>query len=104
MDTLSIAVLLLIAFLAFQQGIVWLFAGIMVLTAIITKSWGVRIIIILGTVALVLFEFLSQYWFVLFALIAGLVILINERTSGGGGGGNEAYSPELMQMLGGGGY
>lgn len=103
MDTLSIAVLLLIAFLAFQQEIIWLFAGIMVLTAIITKSWGVRIVIILGTIALVLFEFLSQYWFVLFALIAGLVILINERSSNKEGG-NEAYSPELMQMLGGGGY
>ena len=100
MDSLSIIVMLLIAFLGLQQGIHWLFIGVMFLTAVIAKNWGLRIIIVLGTAAMYLLN-LSQYWFVLFAVIAGLTILLAEKTGDSGGGGEEAYSPELMRMLGG---
>ncbi|NYZ80125.1 hypothetical protein H0N95_02640 [Candidatus Micrarchaeota archaeon] len=103
MDTLSLVVLMLISFLALSQGITWLFAVIMGVMLILSGSWPLRIVILIGTVGIYIFESeLKPYWFVFFAVLAGLIILIGERKPSTGGGGEEQYSPELMRLLGGG--
>ena len=101
MDTLSFVVLMLIAFLALSQNIVWLFAAIMGLMLILAGSWPLRIVILIGTIGIYFFE-LQQYWFIFFVVLSGLIILIGERKPQTGGGGDEQYSPELMRLLGGG--
>lgn len=100
MDTLSLVVLMLIAFLALSQNIVWLFAAIMGVMLILAGSWLLRIVILAGTAGIYFLE-MQQYWFIFFAVLAGLIIIIGERKPPTGGG-DEQYSPELMKLLGGG--
>jgi hypothetical protein len=100
MDTLSLVVLMLIAFLALSQNIAWLFALVMGIMLLLAGNWPIRIVILIGTIGIYFFE-LTQYWFIFFAALAGLIIIIGERKPPSGGG-EEAYSPELMRLLGGG--
>ncbi|MEM0372694.1 MAG: hypothetical protein QXO69_02535 [archaeon] len=99
MDTLSLVVLMFIAFLALSQNILWLFAVLMGLMVVLAGSWLLRIVIIAGAAGIYFFN-MQQYWFVFFAALAGLIIIIGEKKQGGGG--EEQYSPELMRLLGGG--
>ena len=100
MDTLSIVILLLIAFLGFSQNITWLFVGALILIVIASRSIGVTFLIISGIGAIYLLN-LHQYWYVLLILIAVILILTKGMKEEGEGAG--MYSPELMQLLGGGG-
>jgi len=102
MDTLSIVVLLLIAFIGFSQGITWLFVGALVLIVIASRSLGVAVLIIVGVGTLYLLN-LHEYWYVLLILIVVILILTKGLTEQGAAGAEGMYSPELMQLLGGGG-
>ena len=99
MDTLSIVILLLVAFLGYNQGITWLFVGALILIIIASRSIGVTFLIIAALGALYLLN-LGEYWYILLILIAVVLILTKgmkeQQTEG-------MYSPELMQLLGGGG-
>ena len=96
-DPLSTLVLLLIAFLAWSQGMDWLFY-IMLLIAIITaKSLSLLVVVVFSIGILWYFE-LKQYWFVALFVIMGVVLILAERKKKTGG---EFYSPELMKLLGG---
>lgn len=98
MDTLSVAVLLLLAFMAWGSGITWLFVGAMILFVITVRSFGL-IALVLGGIGAIYFLHLQQHWFIIAAGITGLAILIASRKEKAG---SEAYSPELMRLLGGG--
>ncbi len=105
MDTLSIVILLIVAFLGYSQGIIWLFVGALILIIITARSVGVAFLIIAALGALYLLN-LGEYWYILLILLAVILILTKGMKEGAGGEGG-AYSPELMQLLqgaGGGGY
>lgn len=98
MDTLTLAIILLVAFVAYQQAVWWLFGIMIVLFLLLARSVGVSLLVIAGFGVLYLFK-LQQHWFIFMVLIVGLAIVINERKKPAGAG-EEAMSPELMQLLG----
>ncbi|MBI1973868.1 hypothetical protein HYS54_03560 [Candidatus Micrarchaeota archaeon] len=100
-DTLSMVILLLIAFAAWSQGITWLFFGSLVLLVVVARSVSIFIVVALGLGA-VYFLKLQQYLFLIMVVIAAAIILVKGRHETSSGGGGEMYSPELMKLLGGG--
>ena len=101
MDTLSIVILLLVAFLAFNQGITWLFVGALILIIVAARSVSVAFLIIVGVGILYLLN-LHEYWYILLILIV-VILILTKGLSEQAGGAEGMYSPELMQLLGGGG-
>lgn len=101
MDALSLTILLLIAFVALNQKITWLFFGAIILFILVCRSISVILILIAALAAMYIFK-LQEHWFVVLALVVGAVILVQSR-KGGAPEGGEMYSPELMRLLGGGG-
>ena len=99
MDVFAIIVLLLISFLAWQQGIQWLFVGGIILLILMARSIAITIVVLAG-IGGVYFLDLQQYWWIVMCLIAGVVLVISGK-KGEAAGGGEFYSPELMKLLGG---
>ena len=98
MDSLSIMVLLLIAFLAWSQAIEWLFWIILFVIIVTAKSIPLAIFI-LAIVGGMWYLNLRQYWFIALIAIAAIVLVMSRKHKGAG---SEMYSPELMKLLGGG--
>ncbi len=98
MDTFTTVVMLLIAFMAWSMGFDYIFLGLAAFTILLSHSWGMASILILGIGAVYLFG-LKEYWFVLFIIIIAFVLIKNEKQGSNAGGGS--YSPELMNLLGG---
>lgn len=90
-------ILLLLAFLAWSQGITWLFLGSLVLFIIVARSIGIVFLVITGIAALY-FLHMQQYWFILLILIVAFILLVQSKKQAGA---SEMYSPELMRLLGG---
>ena len=97
MDTFTIIVMLLIAFLAWNMNMMWLFYAIVGIVMVTAKSWAIAIVLLVGVAALYFLK-LEQYFLIFFIIIVGLVLIISEKR---GGGKSESYSPELMRLLGG---
>lgn len=97
MDPFTIIVMLLVAFLAWNMNLMWLFYIIIGIVIVTSKSWPIAIILVLSLGSLYFFN-LQDYFLVFFVIIIGLVLVITQRK---GGGAAEAYSPELMRLLGG---
>ena len=97
MDTVSVTVLLLLAFMAWGSGITWLFIGATILFVITARSFGL-ILIVLGGFAVLYFFHLQEQWFIVAAVVIGIAILMASRKQKAG---SEMYSPELMRLLGG---
>ena len=100
MDTFSLVVILLIAFIAYANGIWWLFLGMLVLFIITMRSKAL-IALTLAGFGIMYFLKLEQHWFIFMIVVLGLAVAINERNKPAGG--QEYMSPELMQLLSGGG-
>ena len=98
MDPFTIIVMLLVAFLAWNMNLMWLFYIIMGIVIVTSRSWAIAIVLVLSLGALYFFK-LQDYFLVFFVVIIGVVLVITQRK--GGKGASEAYSPELMRLLGG---
>ena len=98
MDTFTTVIMLLIAFMAWSMGFDYIFLGLAVFTIILAHSWGIAIILIIG-VGSVYFFGLQDYWFILFIVLIAFILIRSEK-SGGDKKQEEAYSPELMSLLG----
>jgi len=98
MDTMTTVVLLLISFLAWQQGLNWLFFGMLIILIIVSRNITITIVTLLAMAGMYLG--FDQYWWAFFALIAGITVYYASRGTKGGRG-SEYYSPELMRLLGG---
>jgi len=98
MDTISMTILLLIAFVAWSQGITWLFVGALILFIIVARSIGIAFLAIAG-ISLLYFLQLGEYWFVILIMLVVVILLVKDRKGAAGG---EFYSPELMKLLAGG--
>jgi hypothetical protein len=98
LDTLSIVVILLMAFIGYVEHITWLFIGGLILFILVVRSIGLVVLAIGGIAAMHFVKLLRDNWIVVLVIIIGLIILVTSRKEEGGG---EMYSPELMQMLGG---
>ncbi len=94
MDPFAAIVLLVISFMAYTQGIMWLFIGGMFLILILLRSVPVFIAAIGGIAFLEYFN-LQQYWFAVLALLAVMILWREHRKKKS----EEFYSPEMMQML-----
>lgn len=101
MDTFSMVVILLIAAIAYAQGIWWLFIGMLLLFILTIGSLPLILVTLAGFGFLYFFD-LKQHWFIFLVILLGLTIIISERKKPAGAS-EEYYSPELMQLLGGGG-
>ena len=93
-------VLLLITFIAWSIDIPWLFLGLLILFILTSGSVAISVVTILGVGILYLLE-MQNYWFVLMFIIVGLILMLEGRKKEAPS--SEYYSPELMQLLGGGG-
>jgi hypothetical protein len=93
-------VLLLITFIAWSLNITWLFFGMLILFILTSGSVTISAVTLVG-VGLMYFLELSQYWFILMFIIVGLMLMLQGRKKDSGQ--QEMYSPELMELLGGGG-
>lgn len=103
MDSFSIIVLILVAFLAYQANIIYIFWGTMLLAAIFANKWLLRIVMIAAIiVSFFLPNFMKTWWIPILIVIGVLVLLINEKqaASGGGGSYDDYSSAELMKLLG----
>lgn len=96
MDTFSTAVLLLVLFLALQQNITWLWVGMLFLIAILVRRIGIIFVVSASTAALYFLK-LQDYWFIFMMVSLGAVLLFEKKEEAP----PEAYSPEMMQLLGG---
>ncbi len=96
MDPFTLIVMLLIAFLAWNSNVNWLFVLLLLLIVITSKSKAIAAWIIIGFGSLY-FLGLTQYYFIMFVITAGIIIAIGEKK----GSSSEYYSPELMRLLGG---
>lgn len=96
MDQLSTVILLLIAFLAFYQGIAWIFLGLMVILILSSKSMGLSALFGLA-LALTWVLGSGELWLYVFILTAVLVMLAKRKENDAA----SMYSPELMKLLGG---
>ncbi|MBS3060084.1 MAG: hypothetical protein J4432_01095 [DPANN group archaeon] len=99
MDSLSIVIVLLVTFLAYQQGIPWLFWGSVLLFVVTVRQPSVIIVFGLGLLALQFLR-LQDFWFIILAIIVAFV-LMTQKEQPKPAGGEELYSPELMELLGG---
>lgn len=97
MDSLSMVLLLIVAFVGWSQGITWLFLGSLILLMVTARSIGVMCLVLGGLFA-VYFLKLGQYWYVVLILMALIIVLTKGRKEKGGYG-SEMYSPEMMQQL-----
>lgn len=98
-DTSSMVILLLIAFIAWTiPGLEWLFLGLLILFLLTSGSIAISVFTLMGVAVLYLLE-LKQYWFVLMFILVGLILLLEGRRKKPRE--EEYYSPELMQLLGG---
>jgi ABC-type Fe3+-siderophore transport system permease subunit len=98
LDSLSVVVLLLLAFLAWSMNVQILALGAVIFLIILARSFAIAAVVIIGMGSLYFFK-LDDYWFIIFVVIAGVCLFLSERKGSAGG---EAYSPELMRLLGGG--
>ncbi len=96
MDPFSAIVLLLISFMAYTQGITWLFIGGLILILILLRSISIFIVAV-GSIAFLEIFGLQEYWFVALALLAVLILLRERRKRKS----QEYYSAEMAQLLGG---
>lgn len=94
MDPFAAIVMLIIAFTAYVQNILWLFIGIIIILLIITRSLSLAAVAIGGIAALELLE-LQEYWFIVLGILAGLILLKEHRKKKS----EEFYSPEMMSLL-----
>ncbi|MFH0986660.1 MAG: hypothetical protein V1911_01285 [Candidatus Micrarchaeota archaeon] len=101
MDTLSLIVLLIVGFLAWQAEIPYIFWGIMLLTIIAARSVGIAVIIILG-VGATYFLKANSYFLIIMLIMAGMILAINERNNKKESAGAGGYG-DLSALLGGGG-
>ena len=97
METVSMVILLIIAFLAWSEGITWLFVGSLILFIILARSITVMFVAIIGIAALYLLR-LGQYWFIMLIIVILIALLVQSRKRAKA---PEFYSPELMRLLGG---
>ena len=98
MDTFTTVIMLLIAFMAWSMGLDMIFLGLAGFTIILSHSWGIALILSIGVGSVYLFG-LQEYWFVLFIILIAFILIKSEK-SGGAKKQEEAYSPELMNLLG----
>ena len=96
MDPMSMIILLLVAFLALQQGLDQLFYLVMIVLIILARSVSVTVLGII-VLAMVYLGY-SQYWWIFLGILAGVVLYGAAKSEKAGG---EYYSPELMRLLGG---
>jgi hypothetical protein len=99
LDTVSVVIILLMAFLGYVEHIQWLFIGGLILFILVVRSIGLIALCLAGIAAVHFVPQLRDNWFIVLVVLVGLIILITSRKEEGGGG--DMYSPELMQMLGG---
>jgi len=97
MDSLSVIILLLMAFLAWSSKVEWLFLVLLLLVIIVSKSKLIAFLIITG-VGFIYFFRLTDYFFLFFLVIAGVILFMGAKKKAIG---TENYSPELMRLLGG---
>ena len=104
MDPFSTVIILLVAFLAWNSGVQWLFWGLMILFLVTVRNLAIVFVTLLGLGVLWLFRLNELFglpaWFIVFMIVVVLVLLTKKEEPAAGG---EMYSPELMQLLGGGG-
>lgn len=94
MDPFAAVILLLITFMAYVQGITWLFIGGLILILILVRSVSVFLAAV-GGILLLEFLGMQEYWFIVLAIIAGLILWKEHRKKKG----SEYYSPEMAQLL-----
>ncbi len=97
MDPMTVIILLLVAFLAWQQGIDWLFIVTFALMVVLARSITITLVAVLAVIAM--YMGYAQYWWIFLMVIGGIALYASAKKGGGGG---EYYSPELMRLLGGG--
>jgi hypothetical protein len=100
MDPFSMIIVLLIALMAWSQGISWLFFGAIILFIITARRIGIIAIalVVFGTIYVLKLRSIEQLFIVAVVLVGATLWAARKEEAGGGG---EMYSPELMQLLGG---
>ncbi len=96
MDPMSLIILLLVSFLALQQGLETLFYLTFIVLIVLARSVPITVIGVL-VLAMVYFGY-SKYWWIFLGILAGIILYGAAKSEKGGG---EYYSPELMRLLGG---
>jgi len=94
MDEFPELVMLLIIFIAYVQGIIWLAIGGLIILVIITKSLLVFIISAGGIATLEILE-IQEYWYIILFIVAAIVLIgkYRERRK------SEFSSGEMLDML-----
>ncbi len=93
MDEFPELVMLLIIFIAYVQGILWLAIGGLIILAIITKSMLVFLVSAAGVATLEILE-IQEYWYIILFLVAAIVLIKDYRERKG-----EEFSGDMLDML-----
>ena len=97
MDQFSTITLMIIAFLAWNQQIPWLFLLMMVVLVLSSKSISLASLFIAGAI-ITWFINVREIWLGVLVILTIMVIIAKRKEEDAAG----MYSPELMRLLGGG--
>ena len=96
MDQFSTITLMIIAFLAWNQQIPWLFLLMMIVLVLSSKSIGLASLFIAGAI-ITYFVNVKEVWIGIVVLLVIFVLIAKRKEEDAAG----MYSPELMRLLGG---
>ncbi len=93
MDEFASVMMLLLVFIAYVQGILWLAIGGLILLLLFTKNI-LAFIVSLGGIAVIELLQMQEYWFIVLFLAAAVILIGKYRE-----GEEDYYSAEMLDML-----